>query len=112
MVRDRPGDKPLSEPIYALIDLKELTSIKTSPAKIFHKVLIHFSNRFNKLVVAKSMLCIIRKFIHHKVRDDIIHSLPNLSSCIFEVWERISNFITRFPGRVIMYPCRDQINPG
>ena len=51
----------------------------------------------------------ISNYIHYKVRDEVVHPIPNFHfhSSAIEVREGMSNFITHLTGHVITYPCWD-----
>ena len=49
----------------------------------------------------------IRSHAHYKVYDEITDPFPNFNSKAIKVWEWIGNFIQRFTGHVITYPCWD-----
>ena len=49
----------------------------------------------------------ISKYTLYKVWDEITYLFPNFNGCTFDVWELASNFIPRFTGHVITYPCGD-----
>ena len=47
----------------------------------------------------------ISNSIHYKVWNKTISPFPNFNGAAIEVWGWISNFISHFIGRVIIYPC-------
>ena len=40
---------------------------------------------------------------HYKMWDAVMHPFPNFNDAAVDVWERISNFIARVTGRMIIY---------
>ena len=55
-------------------------------------------------------LCESPRFENWKISigwDGITYPIPNLNGFTVEVWELVSNLITRFSGHVITYPCWD-----
>ena len=51
----------------------------------------------------------ISNYIQLKIWDEITYPFLNFNGATVEVWEWISNFIPLITGRVITYPCWDQI---
>ena len=43
-------------------------------------------------------------YIHYKSWDEITYPFPNFNGATVEVWEWVSNFISRFTRHVITYP--------
>ena len=50
----------------------------------------------------------VNDYVHYKVWNGIINSLPNFNGAAVEAWEEISNFILHFTEDVIAYPSWDE----